>query len=150
MTDHGISHARGKQFLYEEGIHVPLIIAGPGIESGKVRDDLVEHIDIAALSLGLAGIDVPDYMQAKDVLSDDYEPRTEIYSARDRCDETVEHMRCVRAQEFKYIRNFLPNRPHMQPNRYKDQKSIVVALALAVRSQEVDRSPSPHFPAQAS
>ena len=127
MTDHGISHARGKQFLYEEGIHVPLIIAGPGIESGKVRDDLVEHIDIAALSLGLAGIDVPDYMQAKDVLSDDYEPRTEIYSARDRCDETVEHMRCVRTQEFKYIRNFLPNRPHMQPNRYKDQKSIVVA-----------------------
>ena len=128
MTDHGISHARGKQFLYEEGIHVPLIIAGPGIESGKVRDDLVEHIDIAALSLGLAGIDVPDYMQAKDVLSDEYESRTEIYSARDRCDETVEHMRCVRTQAFKYIRNSLPNRPHMQPNRYKDQKSIVVAL----------------------
>ena len=60
MTDHGISHARGKQFLYEEGLHVPLIIAGPGIEGGQVRRDLVEHIDIAALSLGLAGIPVPD------------------------------------------------------------------------------------------
>lgn len=137
MTDHGISHARGKQFLYEEGIHVPLIIAGPGIEEGQVREDLVEHIDIAALSLGLAGIDVPDYMQAKDILSDQYEPRTAIYSARDRCDETVEYMRCVRTQDFKYIRNFLPNRPHMQPNRYKDQKSIIMTMRSLFKAKEL-------------
>src|SRR5690606_28538287 len=31
MTDHGISHARGKQFMYDEGLHVPLVISGPGI-----------------------------------------------------------------------------------------------------------------------
>ncbi len=137
MTDHGISHARGKQFLYEEGIHVPLIIGGPGIEEGQVREDLVEHIDIAALSLGLAGIDVPDYMQAKDILSDQYQPRTAIFSARDRCDETVEHMRCVRTQDFKYIRNFLPNRPHMQPNRYKDQKSIIMTMRSLFEENEL-------------
>ena len=45
-TDHGISHARGKQFLYDEGSHVPLVIRGPGVAKGKVRDDLVELIDI--------------------------------------------------------------------------------------------------------
>ena len=33
MTDHGISHARGKQFMYDEGLHVPLVIRGPGIEA---------------------------------------------------------------------------------------------------------------------
>ena len=59
MTDHGISHARGKQFLYDEGLHVPLVIAGPGIAAGEVRDDLVEHIDITATSLALAGIEIP-------------------------------------------------------------------------------------------
>ena len=32
ITDHGISHARGKQFLYDEGIHIPLVVRGPGIE----------------------------------------------------------------------------------------------------------------------
>src|SRR5688572_8043324 len=38
MTDHGISHARGKQFLYDEGTHVPLVVSGPGIPKGIVRN----------------------------------------------------------------------------------------------------------------
>ena len=46
FTDHGISHARGKQFLYDEGTHIPLIIRGPGIPKGQKRNDLVEHIDV--------------------------------------------------------------------------------------------------------
>ena len=128
MTDHGISHARGKQFLYDEGIHVPLVIAGPGIQAGSIRIDPVEHIDIAALSLGAAGIEIPDYMQARDILAKDYQPREAVFSARDRCDETVDHIRSVRTQRFKYIRNFLPNRPYLQPCAYKDAKEILKTL----------------------
>jgi arylsulfatase A-like enzyme len=128
MTDHGISHARGKQFLYDEGIHVPLVIQGPGIARSAVRRDLVEHIDIAAVSLALAGIPTPETMQARDVLAKDYQPREAVFSARDRCDETVEHLRSVRTARYKYIRNYLPKRPHLQPCAYKDAKSILVAL----------------------
>ena len=131
MTDHGISHARGKQFLYDEGLHVPLVVAGPTIEPGQVRDDLVEHIDIAALSLGLAGIEIPRHMQARDILGKDYQRRTAIFAARDRCDETVDHIRALRTERYKYIRNFLPDRPHLQPNRYKDGKEILKALRRA-------------------
>lgn len=131
MTDHGISHARGKQFLYDEGIHVPLVIAGPGVKAGQTRTDLVEHIDIGPLSLGLAGIEVPNYMQGRDILASNYVSRDAVFSARDRCDETVEHMRSVRTDRFKYIRNFLPQRPHLQPCAYKDKKSILVALRAA-------------------
>lgn len=133
MTDHGISHARGKQFLYDEGLHVPLILAGPGIPAAQVRRDLVEHIDIAALSLGLAGIPIPEYMQAKDILSSDYQYRTSVFAARDRCDETVEYLRSVRTKRYKYIRNFLYQRPHMQPNRYKDGKDIIKVIRAAHR-----------------
>jgi hypothetical protein len=39
--------ARGKQFLYHEGTHIPLVVRGPGIEKGKVRTDLIEHSDMA-------------------------------------------------------------------------------------------------------
>lgn len=128
MTDHGISHARGKQFLYDEGIHVPLVIRGPGIPRGAVRDDLVQHIDLTATSLGFAGIDVPDWMQGRDLFAPDYRARDAVFSARDRCDETVERIRSVRTDRFKYIRNFYPDRPHLQPNRYKDHKPIVRRL----------------------
>lgn len=128
MTDHGISHGRGKQFLYDEGLHVPLVIAGPGVVPGSVREDLVEHIDIAALSLGAAGISIPAGMQARDVLSPAYKAREAAFAARDRCDETVDHMRSVRTEDFKYIRNFLPRRPYLQPCAYKDDKSILKAL----------------------
>lgn len=128
MTDHGISHARGKQFLYDEGIHVPLVVRGPGADKGRVRDDLVEHIDLGATSLALAKIPIPVGMQSRNLLANDDVPREAIFSARDRCDETVDHIRSVRTQRFKYIRNFLPLRPHLQPNRYKDAKPIVQRL----------------------
>ncbi len=128
MTDHGISHARGKQFLYDEGTHIPFIVRGPGIASGQVRDDLIEHLDMAALSLAAAGISVPAAMHGRDVFAKSYVPRTAVFAARDRCDETVERLRSVRTDRFLYIRNFHPRRPHLQPNAYKDGKSIVKTL----------------------
>ncbi|MEN3939720.1 sulfatase [Prosthecobacter sp. SYSU 5D2] len=131
MTDHGISHARGKQFLYDEGAHIPFVVRGPGITAGKVREDLIMQIDMAPLSLAAAGLSVPAAMQGKDILAKDYQPREAVYSARDRCDETVEHIRSVRTDRFLYIRNFLPNRPHLQPNAYKDGKDIISALRAA-------------------
>ena len=134
MTDHGISHARGKQFMYDEGLHVPLVIAGPGIKAGTVRGDVVEHIDIAALSLAAAGIKIPKHMQAQDILGENYAPREAVFAARDRCDETVDHMRSVRTRDLKYIRNFLPNRPYLQPCAYKDAKAILIALRESHRA----------------
>jgi arylsulfatase A-like enzyme len=128
MTDHGISHARGKQFLYDEGTHVPLVVRGPGIGKGRVRDDLVEHIDLAAISLAAGGVPLPPAMQARDVFAKGYQPRDAVFAARDRCDETVERIRSVRTDRFLYIRNFHPQRPHLQPNAYKDGKSIVQTL----------------------
>jgi arylsulfatase A-like enzyme len=128
MTDHGISHARGKQFLYDEGTHVPFVVRGPGVGRGVVRDDLVEHIDLAATSLAIAGIEVPEWMQGRDVLAAGYAKRDAVFAARDRCDETIDHIRSVRTARFKYIRNYLNNRPLLQPCAYKDDKAIVQRL----------------------
>jgi arylsulfatase A-like enzyme len=128
MTDHGISHARGKQFLYDEGAHIPFIVRGPGVAKGMVRDDLVMQIDMAAMSLAAAGIPIPATMQGRDILAKNHQPREAIFAARDRCDETIEYLRSSRTDRFLYIRNFLPLRPHLQPNAYKDGKAIVQTL----------------------
>ncbi len=130
MGDNGISHARGKQFLYDEGIRTPFILRGPGIARGAVRSDLIEHIDMAATSLAWAGLPVPSWMQGRDLFAKDRAPRHAVFAARDRCGETVDRIRSVRTEQFKYIRNFYPQRPMLQPNDYKDTKPIVQRLRV--------------------
>jgi len=83
---------------------------------------------MAAISLAAAGLSIPEQMQGRDLFAKDYQPREAAFSARDRCDETIERLRSVRTERFLYIRNFFPNRPHLQPNAYKDHKAIVIAL----------------------
>ena len=128
FTDHGISHARGKQFLYDEGTHIPLIIRGPGIPKGQKRNDLVEHIDVAALSLAAAGIEIPEGMEGVDVLSSDHQPKQAVFAARDRCGEATDRIRSVRTDRFLYVKNFYPHRPHLMPSNYKDSKIIIQRL----------------------
>jgi len=128
-TDHGISHARGKQFLYEEGTHIPLVVWAPGrIPAGTVRHELVAEMDIAATSLYFAGIPVPAHMESRPLFGPDVRPREFVISARDRCDETVDRIRSVRKGSFTYIRNYYPERPHLQPNAYKDAKEILKCM----------------------
>ena len=62
LGDHNLWN---KSVPYEPSIHVPLVIAGPGIDRGKRSDALVESIDLAATILDLAGADAPDGWDAK-------------------------------------------------------------------------------------
>jgi hypothetical protein len=47
-------------------------------------------------------------------------PRRYSFGARDRCDETVFRFRTVRDARYRYIRNFTPDRPFLQANKYKE------------------------------
>lgn len=125
LTDHGVSHLRGKQFVYDEGIKVPLIIKFPdGKLKGTVRTDQVSQIDLLPTSLAFAGLPIPKNIQGKDIFATNYKEQEYVFSARDRCDETTEIIRAARTNKFKYIRNFLSYRPHAQRNQYKDGKEI--------------------------
>ncbi|HBF17307.1 MAG TPA: sulfatase, partial [Verrucomicrobiales bacterium] len=115
LTDHGISHARGKQFLYEEGVLIPFIVWAPERFKPEKRNDLIAHIDMSVTSLDLAGIKIPAHMQGRPLFGESAKPREYVVSARDRCDETVDRIRGIRQGDFKYIRNFYPKRPYLQP-----------------------------------
>ncbi len=128
FTDHGISHARGKQFVYDEGVHIPLVVRGPGVAQGEMRTDLVEHIDVAALSLAAAGIDIPKRMEGRDILANDYNEKSAVFAARDRCGEADDRIRSVRTDRYLYIKNFYPERPFLMPSEYKDNKLILQRL----------------------
>ena len=58
-------------------------------------------------------------MEGRDFLADGYQPRRFVVAARDRCDYTIEKIRAVVTPRYKYLRNYLTDRPFMQPS-YKD------------------------------
>lgn len=121
-SDHGPLF-RGKQFLYDGGIHIPLMIRFPDrLRAGTVNQDLVSAIDLAPTLLGFAGLRPPEgAMQGQDLFGPGYVPRPHIFAARDRMDISIDRMRAVRTPEFKYIRNYYPGTPYMQKNPYKEQ-----------------------------
>lgn len=127
FSDHGMRLTRHKQFLYEGGIHVPLMIADfrkeGKIEPGTNNNDLVSGIDIGPSSLALAGIEIPSYMEGQNIFDNSIEPKKYIVSTRDRCDFTIDRIRSVRSMEYKYIRNFMTDRPYTQPT-YMDVDGV--------------------------
>ena len=142
MTDHGISHARGKQFLYDEGTKIPFIIWGPQYVKKGVRKELIAHIDMAATSLYFAGIEIPEYMESRTLFGQQVNQRQYVISARDRCDETEDRIRSVRKGDYKYIRNFHPERPYLQPCVYKDYKSIIKTMRSLYADHKLNRDQS--------
>lgn len=148
-TDHGMRLPRHKQWLYEGGIRVPLVVMGPGVNAqravgdvnkavgdanndegdankspGLVRSDLVSGIDITVTTLSLAGIPIPAHMEGRNLFAADHQPREYVISARDRCDYTIDRVRAVTTKRYKYLRNFLTDRPFMQP-QYRDGRPAI-------------------------
>ncbi|QDU38536.1 Choline-sulfatase [Maioricimonas rarisocia] len=127
--DHGRPHVWGKQWLYEGGIHVPLIVRWPGrLQPGTVDERMVSLIDLAPTSLAAAGIEPPEVMQGVDFLAEGFHGRAAVFAARDRCGDAIDRIRCVRTDRFKYIRNFEPQRPYTQRSGYKTLQYPVITL----------------------
>ena len=143
IGDHGRCHVRGKQWLYDGGIHIPLIIRWPGkLKAGQVCEYLISAIDISATILRIAGTEPLKHLEGE-VFLEPYtksawkpvEKRDYVIAARDRCDETIDRIRCVRTKRYKYIRNFMPERPYTQRNRYKEQSYPMLNLMKELHAQ---------------
>ncbi len=143
FADNGQCHVRGKQFCYDEGLHIPLVIRWPknfppppNVRPGTVDDRLVASIDITATSLDWAGIAKPASMEGRVLFGEHRDPaRDYVFGARDRCDETVFRFRTARDKQYRYIRNFTPERPFLQANRYKEKSYPVWELIKQLHAQ---------------
>lgn len=120
IADNGRCNLRGKGYLQEPGIHVPMIIWAPGIaEAGTVVEDLVSTIDISATILKLAGATIPEYMTARPILGVEKPHYREfIRSSRDIWDEIDECSRSITTRKFKYIKNHMPEVPWATDQAY--------------------------------
>ena len=119
MGDNGRCLLRGKQWLYDPGTQIPLIARFPGVlPKSAVRTDSAIALDITAQTLAYAGLPIPRPFHGQPLFGGGAKPRTHVFTARDRCDETIERIRAVRTGRHKFIRNFLPDRPYAQANDY--------------------------------
>ncbi len=146
LGDHGRAMPRGKQWVYDSGLSIPLIIYWPegnpdlpapaNYKRGSVNDQLIESIDLSATTLSLAGVEKPAKMQGRIFLGDKSEAeRQYAFGGRDRGDETVLMIRTVRDKRYRYLRNKYPERPFLQINRYKEKQYPIIGLMRDLHSQ---------------
>lgn len=115
-VDHGIPMPRQKCTLYDPGIAVPLIMHMPTtIQGGRTVEDLVSNIDILPTLLDLAGADIPSDVQGNSVAGVllegskfDYTPREHINAELTFHDMGFNPIRCIRTNQWKYIKNLVP------------------------------------------
>ncbi|MGV3561108.1 sulfatase-like hydrolase/transferase [Larkinella arboricola] len=125
-ADNGGVLGRSKRFMYESGLHVPLVIHLPEkyahlarAQAGSQTDQLVTFVDFAPTLLSLAGIPIPDHMQGQAFLGLQQKPeRQYAYGFRGRMDEAIDLSRSVRDKKYRYTRNYLPHKPYGQHLEY--------------------------------
>jgi N-sulfoglucosamine sulfohydrolase len=136
--DHGGVLARSKRFLYDSGTRVPFIVRipekykylFPAKKPGTKVDRLISFVDLVPTLLSIVGIPVPEYLQGNAFLGDQKTNNPDyVYMFRDRMDERYDMSRSVRDEKFRYIRNYMPFRPHGQHLEY-------LWLAPSIRSWE--------------
>ncbi len=74
----------------------------------------------------MAGINVPPHMEGRDLFAPDFN-RDYVVAARDRCDYTIDRIRAVVTKRYKYLRNFMTDRPYLQP-QYRDDRDCMIVL----------------------
>lgn len=126
VSDHGRCHIRGKQFLYDGGIHIPMIVRWPGtVSPGQVNDHMVMSIDICATILDAAGIKPPVPLHGMNLFGP--KNRKFVFAARGRMGDTHDAMRTVRSKTHKLILNLMPERPWCQYSGYKEGEYPMLA-----------------------
>ena len=139
FSDHGDGLPRAKRWVYDSGLHVPLIIRYPdGMGAGTTNDELVSFVDLAPTMLSLIGVQIPSYMQGQAFLGPQKsEPRKYIYAARDRMDPAPETIRAVRDKRFKYVRNYRTDLPYFGYIPYRDQAAIMQEIHRLTKAGEL-------------
>ena len=117
IGDNGRCNIKGKGYLYDPGLRVPLIVHWPKKLKAQKRDDLVSTVDITATILDFAGAEMPDYLTGQSFMDDDFEHKY-IYSTRDLWDELLEKSRSLTGKRYKYIRNDIYEKPYDRYQAY--------------------------------
>jgi arylsulfatase A-like enzyme len=130
FSDHGANHlVRHKQMTTEGGLHVPFVVMGPEkyVPKKQERNDLVDMLDLSATTLAWAGIEIPNWFEGRNLFAPDFQAREFVGGQKDRLDHTIDRVRSIRTDRFRYVRNYKLDRIFLQP-QYRDHKNYTQNL----------------------
>jgi hypothetical protein len=107
LGDNGLPVIRGKTWCYEPGVRVPLLMRGPGIEPGSVRQDLASEVDLMPTILRAADVALPDGVAGQPLLPNS--AREFLFTEMNFHEPQILRVqRSVRNEHFKLLLNLTP------------------------------------------
>ncbi|MFC4992419.1 sulfatase [Rubritalea tangerina] len=115
LSDHGRPMLRAKNWLYDSGTHIPLIIhipkayqhKAPHYQPATTNRNLISSIDLVAETLSWTNTPLPTWIQGRRFL-DGSPPRSFLITAIDRVGNINTCSRAIRTHDFKWIQHFKP------------------------------------------
>jgi len=128
--DHGGVLPGSKGYLYETGLHVPLVVRVPEkykhlvqLDPGTITDHFVSFVDFGPTLLELAGVEIPEGVDGKPFLGRNIPANARdaqlSFGYADRFDEKYDLVRTVRKGPIKYMRNYQPFNVDGLQNNYR-------------------------------
>ncbi len=137
--DHGRAHLWDKQWLYEGGIRVPLVVKLP--QKKTTTDDdkkqLISLVDLPVATLELAGLERPESWLGHNFLDARDGKRQLVFAARDRSGDAVDRIRAVHDGKLKYIRNYHPELAWSTRSSYKEIRYPMLVLFRVLKKRGV-------------
>jgi arylsulfatase A-like enzyme len=129
--DHGGVLPGSKGYLFETGLHIPLVVRVPEnwkhlapLPPGGRVQGFVSFVDFGPTLIHLAGVTLPEHFDGKPFLgqgvtADELNARDETFGYADRFDEKYDLVRSLRKGRFKYLRNYQAFYPDALQNNYR-------------------------------
>lgn len=150
--DHGSGMPRNKRWLYNSGLHVPLLVyipdkfarlRPPEYAAGGESARLVSFVDLAPTMLKLAGIEPPSWMQGQPFLGPDLPPPPKfLFGFRGRMDERIDLLRSATDGRYVYIRNYMPHLIYGQYMTYMWQTPTTRVWERLYQAGQLDEAQS--------
>jgi arylsulfatase A-like enzyme len=126
--------------LFEELLHVPLIIGGAGADRGVVDPSLVSLVDIAPTLLSLAGLEIPDVMEGRIVFD---RPASEKWQDQRVFAQYGDRLYCARTPRWKLIQRTSNQRVklfdlHRDPGEHRNLSAQRRDLSTALLAELED------------
>lgn len=151
--DNGTGLPGMKKWIWEGGLHVPLMVRFPEkwqhlapAAPGQTTDRMVSFVDFAPTVLSLCDVKLLPHMQGTAFLGEQAgKPREYIHAIRDRMAERFDIVRVVRDRRYQYHCNFMPHLSWSQFISYTEEMPTMKAWRQLANDGRLTGPPARYF-----